>query len=93
MVEVMVVMATSFKGFMPICPMAPRTIVFSAPDPVAGHCQPTCPLENSVHSQASLAQFLVELLLLSPGSWFTQGFVCALQSVCFPSPVYVLGVL
>ena len=28
-------------------------------------------------------------LLLSPGSWYAQGFVCALQ-VCFPSPMEVL---
>ena len=34
---------------------------------------------------ASLAQFLVGSLLLSPGSWCTQDFVCALQG-CF-SPV------
>ena len=31
------------------------------------------------HSQASLDQSLVESLLLSPGSWCAQGFVCALQ--------------
>ena len=55
-----------------------------SPCPVAGHCQPTCPLENSVHSQASLAQFLVELLLLSPGSWCTQDFACALQESVSP---------
>ena len=34
---------------------APRTIVFSVPDPVAGHCRPTPPLETPGHSQASLA--------------------------------------
>ena len=33
-------------------------------------------------SQASLAQFLVGSLLLSPGSWCTQGLVCALQESC-----------
>ena len=37
------------------------------------------------HSWASLGQYLVGSLLLSPGSWCTQGFVCAiLESV---SPV------
>ena len=61
-----------------------RTAAASAPDPVAGHCQPTCPLENSVHSQANLAHFLAELLLLSPGSWFTQDFACALQESVSP---------
>ena len=51
---------------------APRTVVFSAPDPAAGHCPPTPPLETPGHSQASLAQSLVGSLLLSPGSWWTQ---------------------
>ena len=31
------------------------------------------------HSQASLCQFLVGSLLLSPTFWCAQGFVCALQ--------------
>ena len=31
------------------------------------------------HSRASLGQSLVGSLLLSPGSWCTQGSVCALQ--------------
>ena len=42
------------------------------------------PLETLGHSQASLAQFLVELLLLSPGSWCTQDFACALQKSVSP---------
>ena len=37
------------------------TVVFSVPDPAAGHCQLTPPLE---HSQASLAQSLVVTLFL-----------------------------
>ena len=37
------------------------------------------PPETPGHSQASLAQSLVGTLLLSPGCWFEQGFVCALQ--------------
>ena len=53
--------------------------VFSAPDPTAGHCIRTLPPETPGHSQASLAQSLVGTLLLSPGSWCTQSFVCALQ--------------
>ena len=60
-------------------------LLFSAPDPMAGHCPPS---ETPGHSQASLAQSLVGSLLHSPGSWCTQGFVCALQEydapVCFP---------
>ena len=40
---------------------------------------PTPLLETSGNSQASLAQSLVGSLLLSPGSWCTQAFVCALQ--------------
>ena len=51
----------------------------------AGHCQPTPPLETPGHSQASLAQSLVGSLLLSPGSWCAQGFVCALQSLFLQS--------
>ena len=60
-------------------------LLFSAPDPMAGHCPPS---ETPGRSQASLAQSLVGSLLHSPGSWCTQGFVCALQEydapVCFP---------
>ena len=55
------------------------TTTISAPDPTTGHHQPTPPPETPGHSQASLGQSLVESLLLSPGSWCTQGFVCALQ--------------
>ena len=54
----------------------PRTL--SAPNPVEGHCQPT-PLETPGHSRASLGQSHVGSLLLSPGSWCTQGSVYALQ--------------
>ena len=51
----------------------------SAPNPAAGHLLPMPPPETSVHSWASPGQSLVESLLLSPGSWYTQGCVCALQ--------------
>ena len=54
------------------------------PNPVAGHCQPIPPLETPGHSWASLGQSLVGSLLLSPGSWCTQGFVCALQESVSP---------
>ena len=43
------------------------------------------PPETPGHSQASLAQSLVGSLLPSPGSWCTQGIVCARQE--FVSPV------
>ena len=62
--------ATSFK----------RT--YAITDPKAGHCWPTPPQGTPGPSQASLAQFLVGSLLLSPGSWCTQGLVCALQESC-----------
>jgi len=53
-------------------------------DPAADHHQPTPPLEAPEHSWASLGQFLVGSLLLSPGSWCTQGSVCALQESLSP---------
>ena len=40
--------------------------------------------------QAGLAQSLVESLLLSPGFWCTQGFVCALQKSLFPPALWKL---
>ena len=55
------------------------------------HCYTQCPqpcsrpppthtsTETPGHSWASLGQFLVGSLPLSPGSWCTQGSVCALQ--------------
>ena len=78
MVEVMKIMATSFKGSH-AC-----TATLSAPNPAAGHCQPMPPLETPGHSWASLGQSLVGSLLLSPGSWCTQGSVCALQESVSP---------
>ena len=41
-------------------------------------------LETPGHSQASLPQSLMGILLFSPGSWCTEGFVCALQESVFP---------
>ena len=73
MVEVMKIMATSFKRSH-AC-----TATLSAPNPAAGHHRPTPLLETPGHSQASLGQSLVGSLLLSPGSWCAQGSVCALQ--------------
>ena len=52
-VEAMVVMETSFKKTYD------STILFSAPDPAAGHSQPMPPLETPGHLQASLGQSIV----------------------------------
>ena len=74
----MKIMVTSFKRSH-AC-----TAALSAPDSAAGHRQPTPSLETFGHSQASLGQSLVGSLLLSPGSWCTQGFVWALQDSASP---------
>ena len=61
MVEVMKIMATSFKR----CHAC--TAVVSAPNPASGQCQFTPPLETPGHSWACLGQSLVGSLPLSPG--------------------------
>ena len=71
-VEVMKIMVTSFKR------SHAGTAALSASDPQAGHHQSMPPPETPGHSSACLGQFLVGSLLLSPGSWWAQGFVCAL---------------
>ena len=78
MVEVMKIMAASFKR------SHARPATPSAPNPAAGHHQPTPLLETPGHSRASLGQSLVGSLLLSPGSWCAQGSVCALQESVSP---------
>ena len=78
MVEVMKIIVTSFKRSH-AC-----TATLTAPNPAAGHHQPTPPLETPGHSRASLGQSLVRSLLLSPGCWYTQGFVCSLQESVSP---------
>ena len=80
MVGVMQILATSFKR------TCGHTIVFSAPDPAAGHCRPTPLLETPRHSQAGLAQSLVGSLLLSLRSWCAQVLFMPSRSL-FPSPV------
>ena len=60
-------MVTSFKRSDAL------TSTLSAPNPAAGHHQPTSLVETPGYSQASLGQSLVGSLLLSPGSWCTQG--------------------
>ena len=74
----MKIMATSSKMFH-AC-----TAALSDLNPVTGHCLPTPPPETPGHSWVSLGQSLVGLLLLSPGSWCTQDFVCALQESVSP---------
>ena len=77
MVEVMKIMATSFKRSY-VC-----ATTLSAPNPAAGHHQPMPLLETPGHSQASLGQSLVGSLLLSPGFWCTKFCLCPLR-VYFP---------
>ena len=60
------------------------TAALSASDPAAGHRQPTPSLATHEHLQASLGHSLAASLLLSPGSWCAEGFVCALQESAFP---------
>ena len=78
MVEVMKIMVTSLKRSH-VC-----TATLSAPNPEAGHRQPTPPPETPGHSRTSLGQSLVGSLLLSVGSWHAQSSVCALQESISP---------
>ena len=78
MVEVMKVMATSFKRSHACI------AILSAPNPAAGHRRPMPVLDTPGHSWARLGQSLVGSLLLSSGSWFTHGSVCALQESISP---------
>ena len=52
------------------------TATLSAPNPAAGHHQPTPPPETFGHSWANLLQSLVGSLLLSPGFWCTRFCLC-----------------
>ena len=60
------------------------TTALSAPEAAAGHHRPIPQPETPGHSWASLGQSLVGSLVLSPGSWCTQSFVCALQESVSP---------
>ena len=73
MVEVIKIILTYFKRSH-AC-----TVALSTPNPAAGHHQLVPPLETPGHSWATLGRSFVGSLLPSPGSWCTQGFVCALQ--------------
>ena len=77
-VEVMKIMATCSQRSQA------GTAALSAPDRAAVHCGPMPPPETPGHPRASLGQSLVGSLLLPPGSWCTQGFVCALQESVSP---------
>ena len=78
MVEIMKTMAIFFER------SHAGTAILSAPSLAAGHCWSTPPLDTPGHSWARLGQSLVGSLLLSPGSWCTQGSICALQESISP---------
>ena len=78
MVEVTKIMATSFKKFHA------HIATLSAPNSAAGHRWPTPPPKTPGHSRANLGQSLVESLLLSLGSWYVQGSLCAFQESVSP---------
>ena len=78
MVEVMKIMATSFKR------SHAHTATLSAPNSAVGHCWPTPLPETYRHAWASLGQSLVGSLLLSPGSSCTQVSLCALPESVSP---------
>ena len=87
MVEVMKITVTSFRR--------PHAVLLHSVPPTLH--QHTPPLETPGHSQASLSQSLVGSLRLSPGSWCTQGSVCALQESisqsCVSSGRSVVGLM
>ena len=62
----------------------PYAHIAVCPQPCRSHHQPMALLEIPEHSQASLGQSFVGSLLLSPGSWFTQSFVCVLHESVSP---------
>ena len=74
----MKIIATSFKR------SGACTATVSAPDLAAWQCWPMPSWETPGHSWASLGQSLAGSLLLSPGSWCVQVFVCALQESVSP---------
>ena len=59
------------------------TFTLNAPNPAAGHHQPTPLPKTPGHSQASLSQSLVGSLLRSSGTWCTQCFFVPSKSL-FP---------
>ena len=85
MVEVMKIMGTSFKR------SHAGTSILSTPNPAAGHHWSTPLPETPGHWQASLGQSLMGSLLLSPGSWGSQGSVCTLTGSVSPVLCKFLG--
>ena len=90
MVEVMKIMGTSSKSPMhALLPLVPPTLWQATRTHASA--------ETPGHSLASLGQSLVGSLLLSPGSWCTQGSVCALQEpisqTCVSSGSSVVGLM
>ena len=82
MVEVRKITVISFKRSH-AC-----TATLTASNHTADHHRPTPPLETPGLSQASLGQSLMGSLLLSSGSWCTQGSVCAFQQSLSQSCVW-----
>ena len=58
--------------------VAPGLLYLVPLNPQQSTC-PTLPLETPGYSQASLTHFPLGSLLIAPGSWNTQGFVCDIQ--------------
>ena len=56
-----------------------RTVLVGAPDSTAATVDPRLHQRLPNTHRLSLAQSVLGSLLLSPGSWCVQGFVCALQ--------------
>ena len=72
--------------------VSPRTVVFSAPDPTAGHCQPTPLLETDSWTLIGKSGS-VPCVDTAPFSWLlvcTKFCLCH-PRICFPSPVKVLS--
>ena len=80
MVEVMKIMVTTFKRFHAYTLPHSMHPALQQAFPNPRLCQR--PLDT--HSRASLCQSFVGSLISSPGSWCTQGFVCALQESVSP---------
>ena len=77
------VMATSLKRIYANTPCLPGLLQSVPLSPEQATVNP-CLLQTPEHSLARLTQSLVGSLLLSPGSWWAQGFVCALQESVSP---------
>ena len=77
----MVVMLTSFKRTYA---RGSHNCCSQCPYPTAGHYEHMPLPETPRVSQAIWDQSLLVSLFLSPGSWCTQGFVCALQESVSP---------